>query len=177
QLSGCTDRGDRNVCFRCLGHGDSVCIVSLSAVECNPVVRRINFYQHCSGLHVLVVLNVELDYVAANPGANGIDMSVDLGVVSGFIAGGVAPRDNSAHNEHQGADQEAKPDAGVTQGGAAAFAEVTSRDWSRFWLVTFGLWLSDGLNSGIHDYLPLKYCLTPSSANPIAVANSTLARL
>ena len=103
------DGSDRNVHARGDGGGLGIFKVRLGALESDLIVGRIDFYQHRSRLHVLVVLHVELDDMSGDAGADGIDVAVDLSVVGGFIAGEVAIGEESRNHKHNDGDDDRDP--------------------------------------------------------------------
>ncbi len=99
-LAGGVDRGDRNAhsgrdCGRL-----SIFKIGFGALVGDLIVRRINLDQHRSRLHVLIVLDVELDHVAGDARADGIDVAVDLGIVGRFVAGEIAVGEES-HDQQE----------------------------------------------------------------------------
>ena len=63
------------------------------------IIGRIDFHQHRPGLHVLVVIDIELGDVSGNPRADGIDVPVHLRVVGSFIAAHVAVHKKSDNEQ------------------------------------------------------------------------------
>ena len=61
--------------------------VGLGTFVSDLIIRGIDFDQHGSRRHVLIVLHIELDNVAGDAGADRIDVAIDLGIVGRFVAG------------------------------------------------------------------------------------------
>ena len=69
--------------------------ISLGFVVGHLIVGGIDFNQHRPGLNVLIVLDVELDDMAGDAGADGIHVAVDLSVVGRFVAAHVSVNEKS----------------------------------------------------------------------------------
>src|SRR6476646_8138650 len=80
------------------------------------LVPGINFHDHSSLLDVLVVIDIHLDDIAGNSRADRIKMSVNLGVVGGFVAGEITPKQDTGRDHNQ---CERYENNGSTQLGAA----------------------------------------------------------
>ena len=98
------------------GSGLGVFEISLGAFVGDLVIGGIDFHQHGPGLHVLVVEDVQFDDVAGDASADGIDVTVDLGVIGGFVAGDVAVDEKPCYQQHYHGDDDGDAKAGT--GGA-----------------------------------------------------------
>ena len=58
------------------------------------IIFRIDLDQHSAFLHVLVVIHVDLDHIAGNARADGVEVNIHLGVVGRFITAEIAPQED-----------------------------------------------------------------------------------
>ena len=90
-LRGRTDAGNGHAKLRRLGAGLSFLVVGLGAIERDLVVGGIGHDQHVALVHELAVIDIDLDDLSADARADGIDVSVDLGVVGALPVAAVPP--------------------------------------------------------------------------------------
>ncbi len=89
--------------------------IGFGAVVGNLVIGGIDFHQHRTGLHILVVEDIELDDVAGDAGADGIDVAVDFGIIGRFVAGDIAVDEKSHDQQHDDGDDDGDAEAGTAR--------------------------------------------------------------
>ena len=70
---------------------------SLPMIEYDESTPMPTFDEHSASFHEVIVLNVHLDRVTHDSGANRIDISVDLSVISGLTHRIVVPNHSSPY--------------------------------------------------------------------------------
>ena len=137
------------------------------------IIARVEFDEHISRLHGLVLFHMDRFHIAIDPRRDAVEMSVHLSVVGGFVGAGIQPERNSSHKNHaahDGREQERPaPPLGIAAGlvRIIGFSGGIGRPGR-----TRLLQLVDG-----HGYWLLKRSRMIFSAWPIARATLALARL
>ena len=96
------------------------------------VIRGIDLDQRRSRFHILVVVHQKLDHMPGDARADGIEVAIDLGVVSGFIAAQVAPEKKSSHQQHNSAHDQGQAKARIARGLLPAEISLRSRQGRMF---------------------------------------------
>jgi len=100
-LAGGRHRGNRNDNAQGTRGGLGICEAGACLINGNLVILGIDLHEHRALGDDLVVVHIDADDVARDARANGIEMSIHLGIVGGLVAIEMAPQKNACHNHHE----------------------------------------------------------------------------
>jgi hypothetical protein len=92
QLAAGIDGGNGNINVQRLRGRFRIGKIRLRLGNRDLVIFRINLDKYCPLFHIFIVTNVYFDDITRDSRADRIEMNIHLGVVSGFIAGEIAPQ-------------------------------------------------------------------------------------
>ena len=84
----------------------SVGEIRAGLIDGDLIISGIDFDQHRPFLYVFIVVDIYAGDMAADARTDGVKMSVDLCVVSGFVFGEVSPQDHCAGADDDQADEQ-----------------------------------------------------------------------
>ena len=100
-LAGRIDRGNRNVDVQSLSAGFGVGQLCFGLIQRNLIILRIDFGEHRSGFHFLVVVHVDVNHVTGNARAERHQVSIHLRVVGRFVGLEIFVSEKTADEQHQ----------------------------------------------------------------------------
>src|SRR2546430_395641 len=101
-LASPADWGYGNIRAGCLRLCQGVVVVSSGAVYGDLIIARINLHQRCPRIYILVIRHEQFHHMPTNTRADGIQMSVYLRVIRGFVACEIAPQKGRSEERRVG---------------------------------------------------------------------------
>ena len=100
-LAGGIDRGNRNVDVQSLSAGFGIGQLRFGLIQRNLIILRIDFGEHRSGFHFLVVVHVDANHITGNARAERHQVSIHLGVVGRFVGLEIFVGEKTADEQYQ----------------------------------------------------------------------------